>query len=244
VFNRSSTKDVFDQLLDQEVRNGNSEPTDSIADPVAADAADEVELTEALTADPEEPEDPDEAELAEALDDADDPESADAPAKPRSRRVLRRVFAAAAVLVFAAAVGLAGFFGWQLKQQSDTTAAGRAALDVARTYAVTLTSVDYQKIDENTAQVLDGATGEFKDMYSESVAQLRQLLIDNKAVSHGVVVDAAIKSASKSTVEMLVFVDQSISNAVNPDPRIDRSRVAITMQKVDGRWLASKVDIK
>jgi Mce-associated membrane protein len=92
--------------------------------------------------------------------------------------------------------------------------------------------------------VLDGATGEFKDMYSQSSAQLRQLLIDNKAVSHGTVVDAAIKSATKDKVEVLIFVDQSISNSLNPEPRIDRSRVGMTMERIDGRWLASKVDIK
>lgn len=236
MFNRASTKDVFDQLLDEEAKNGlgphngSAEASDPIEDSAVAGAADGVEV--------------DEAEPSEALDPRDD-EAEDATAeRPRARRLLRRILAAAAILVVAAAVGLAGFFGWQVKQQNDTAAAGRAALDVARTYAVTLTSVDYQKIAENTAQVLDGATGEFKDMYTESITQLRQLLIDNKAVSNGVVVDAAIKSASKSTVEVLVFIDQSISNAVNPDPRIDRSRVAITMEKIDDRWLASKVDIK
>ena len=75
-------------------------------------------------------------------------------------------------------------------------------------------------------------------------AQLRQVLIDNKAMSKGTVVDAAIKSATTTKVDVLLFIDQSISNVVNPQPRIDRSRVAMTMELVDNRWLASKVDIK
>jgi Mce-associated membrane protein len=58
------------------------------------------------------------------------------------------------------------------------------------------------------------------------------------------VVDSAIKSATKTRVEVLLFVDQSVTNTVNPQPRIDRSRVAITMELVDNRWLASKVDLK
>jgi Mce-associated membrane protein len=139
---------------------------------------------------------------------------------------------------------VAGYLGWQLKQHNDTAAAGRAALAVAQSYAVTLTSVDTNNIDQNFNQVLNGATGEFKDMYSQSAAQLRQVLIDNKAMSKGTVVDAAIKSATKTKVEVLLFIDQSISNVVNPQPRIDRSRVAMTMELIDNHWLASKVDIK
>jgi len=162
----------------------------------------------------------------------------------RRRRLLRRVAAAATALVFVAALAATAYLGWQLKQRNDTAAAGRAALAVAQSYAVTLTSVDTNTIDQNFNQVLNGATGEFKDMYSQSAAQLRQVLIDNKAMSKGTVVDAAIKSATKTKVEVLLFIDQSISNVVNPQPRIDRSRVAMTMELIDNHWLASKVDIK
>jgi Mce-associated membrane protein len=81
-------------------------------------------------------------------------------------------------------------------------------------------------------------------MYSQSATQLRQVLIDNKAVSHGTVVDAALKSMTKTKVEVLLFVDQSITNAVNPEPRIDRNRVEMTMELVDNRWLASKLEIQ
>jgi Mce-associated membrane protein len=158
--------------------------------------------------------------------------------------MLRRSIVVTAGSVFVAALGLSAFLGWQLKQQHDTAAAGSAALAAARSYAVTLTSVDTKNIDQNFAQVLDGATGEFKDMYSQSATQLRQVLIDNKAVSHGTVVDAAIKSTTKTKVEVLLFVDQSISNVVNPEPRIDRNRVEMTMELIDKRWLASKIDIQ
>ena len=186
-----------------------------------------------------------EDEAAEATEDElDDDAAHETPAVSRSRRLLRRSIVVAVSSLFVAALGLSGFLGWQLKQEHDTAAAGRAALAVARSYAVTLTSVDTKDIDHNFAQVLDGATGEFKDMYSQSATQLRQVLIDNKAVSHGTVVDAAIKSTTKTKVEVLLFVDQSISNVVNPEPRIDRNRVEMTMELIDNRWLASKLDIQ
>jgi Mce-associated membrane protein len=40
---------------------------------------------------------------------------------------------------------------------------------------------------------------------------------------------------------VLLFVDQSVSNTTVPDPRIDRSRIKMTMEFVDGRWRASQV---
>ena len=127
-----------------------------------------------------------------------------------------------------------------LWQEREVTRAGQQAQQAAVAYAQILTSIDSNKVDENFNQVLDGATGEFKDMYSQSSVQLRQLLIDNKASAHGVVVESAIQSASKDKVVVLLFVDQSVSNTNVPDPRIDRSRIKMTMEFVDGRWRASR----
>ncbi len=155
----------------------------------------------------------------------------------------RRGVAAVVVGVLVVALGASGFLGWRLKQIHEVMAAEQAALEAARNYAVVLTSLDSKDIDASYQQALSGATGEFKDAYSQGSAQLRQLLIDNNATGKGVVVDAAVKSATTNTVEVLLFVDQSITNAVNPSPRIDRNRVVMTMERVDGRWLASKVEI-
>ncbi len=228
LFKRTNSKDVFEKLQQR------GEPTDT-STPDSTPGIDAAEPTE-----------------TEGSQDVDTPEATESPETDteetpmhsRRRRWARRVLAAAVALVFVAALGVSGFLGWQLKQSRDTAAAASAALAVARNYAVTLTTVDSGKIDENFTQVLDGSTGEFKDMYSQSATQLRQLLIDNKATSKGVVVDSAIKSASKTKVDVLLFVDQSVSNSVNPQPRIDRSRVTMTMELIDGKWLASKVDIK
>ncbi|HPZ94851.1 MAG TPA: DUF3329 domain-containing protein, partial [Mycobacterium sp.] len=106
-----------------------------------------------------------------------------------------------------------------------------------------LTSIDSDKVDDNFKQVLDGSTGEFKDMYSQSSVELRQLLVENKATAHGVVIESAVQEASKDKAIVLLFVDQSVSNTKLPDPRIDRSRMKMTMEMVDGQWRASKVEL-
>ena len=161
----------------------------------------------------------------------------------RKRRTGAWLLASVAVLIFVAALALSGFLGWKLWQKSEIEQAGQQARAAADSYAQVLTSIDSNRVDENFDQVLAGATGEFKDMYSQSSMQLRQLLIDNKASAHGVVVESAVQSATRDTVVVLLFVDQSVSNTQVPDPRIDRSRIKMTMQKVDGKWLTSKVEL-
>ena len=161
----------------------------------------------------------------------------------RVRQWPRRVVLGAAIALFVAALAASGFFGWQVWQERQIETASHDAQQAAVAYAQMLTSIDSTKVDENFAQVLDGSTGEFKDMYSQSSVQLRQLLIDNKANAHGAVLDSAVQSASKDKVVVLLFVDQSVSNTSVPDPRVDRSRIKMTMENVDGRWRASKVEL-
>lgn len=155
-------------------------------------------------------------------------------------RYLRRS-ALPALLV--ASLAISGYLGWLQWQDHQVKLAGEQAQQAAIGYAQVLTSIDSNKVDENFRQVLDGATGEFKDMYTQSSVKLRQLLIDNKATAHGVVVDSAIQSLSANRVVVLVFIDQTVTNTAAPDPRIDRSRIKMTMEKVDGRWRASKVQL-
>lgn len=166
--------------------------------------------------------------------------------EPKAEKPKRTLPAARTVALgaaFAALLGTSGFLGWQLWQQHQLKVAGEEAQRAAVSYAQVLTSIDSNKVDENFKQVLDGATGEFKDMYSQSSVELRQLLIENKATAHGVVVDSAVQENSKNRAVVLLFVDQSVSNTQLPDPRIDRSRMKMTLEKVDGSWRASKIEL-
>jgi Mce-associated membrane protein len=155
---------------------------------------------------------------------------------------LRRRALLPAALSIAALAGLAGL-GSIVWQQRQIVRASHDAQQTAITYAQTLTSIDSSKIDDNFTAVLNGATGDFKDMYTQASVQLRQLLLDNKASAHGVVVDSAVQSATTDKVVVLLFVDQTVTNTNVPDPRIDRSRVKMTMTNVDGSWRASKVEL-
>lgn len=211
------------------------------------EAADEIVESDAESDTDDAEDEAEEEAKAEAKDEAEEaaePEAEPEPESAASSRAWRHgVLVGLVVAVFVASLALSGFLGWKLLQAQQVTQAGKQAQDAAVAYAQILTSIDSNKVDENFNQVLAGATGEFKDMYSQSSMQLRQLLIDNKASAHGVVVDSAVQSASADKVVVLLFVDQSVSNTTVPDPRIDRSRIKMTMDKVDGQWRASKVEL-
>ncbi|MEB3062144.1 MULTISPECIES: Mce protein [Mycolicibacter] len=182
--------------------------------------------------------DPAETETETAT--ADPVESTVESGAPSARR--NRAAALVAALLIAA-LAYSGYAGWRLHQLDARAAAAQSALAAAKDYAIALTTLDTADIDGNYARALDGATGAFKEAYSLGAKQLRQILIDNKASGKGVVIDAAVKSATTSRVEVLLFVDQSITNAVRSEPRIDRNRIQMTMERVDGRWLAGQVDL-
>ncbi|ANO03908.1 hypothetical protein [Mycobacteroides immunogenum] len=180
---------------------------------------------------------------------------------------LRIVFASVMIGVAVIALCACGFLGWKLAHdgpilaaQRDTVGRERAEFDrdrrvgeyrdqareAAEATAVTMTSIDSGNIDESFAKILASSTGEFKDEFGKSSVQLRQLLIDNQATAVGKVVASAVQSdtigESEQKVVVLLMVDQSISNKARPDPRIDKSRMKMTMQLVDGHWLAGKLE--
>ncbi|MDM4139705.1 MULTISPECIES: Mce protein [Mycobacterium] len=186
----------------------------------------------------------DDATPADASPDTSDDAERPADERPGARKYRRATgvrWATAAVL--AVALTGSGYEGWLLFQHHQKEVAAAQALAAAKKYILTLTSVDTNAIDKNFTDVLDGSTGEFKDMYTKSSAQLRQTLIDNKAAAHGSVIEAAVQSATEDKVDVVLFVDQSVSNGSAPAPQLDRSRVRMTMEKVDGRWLASRVEL-
>ncbi|WP_164910604.1 hypothetical protein [Mycobacteroides franklinii] len=182
------------------------------------------------------------------------------PPAPRPARWATVTIIVAAV-VTAFAVAGCGLLGWKLVADRRATPdlsgewrttlirdrevheAGRQAQDASVDFILALMNVDYRDLDRQRSAVLEKSTGQFKKTYENSSAQLRQVLAENKSKAEGKVTASAIQSESVDKVVVLLFVDQSVSNVAVPDPRQDKSRVKITMEKVDGRWLASDVEL-
>ena len=150
------------------------------------------------------------------------------------------------------------------RRQALSGAADRReeALTAARAFAVTLTSYDYRRIAEDVAKVTAGAAdsercekdadgkpvedadGCFKSEFAVAGgAQFQKLVKDNKAVSSGEVRSAGVVSERDGRVVVLLAVDQTVTNANRPTPRVDRNRIQLTLERIDGRWLVVDVSV-
>lgn len=147
------------------------------------------------------------------------------------------------ILLFVALVGAAGYFGWQARQASQLDAARAAAVASAREYAVDLSSYDYTKLESNFQKVSANSTGDFAKQYEQVSSNLTELIKQHKAVSKGTVIDAGLVRADEAGAVVLMFVDQTITNTSNPQPRIDRNRLRMSLVHQDGRWLVDDVKL-
>lgn len=165
--------------------------------------------------------------------------SPDPPPATGSGRKFTRRNRFVAVVAVGALAGV-GYGGWRLYEDHETQVAARQALAAAQQYVMTLTNFDAVHPDpadeKDMDYLLDGATGEYKDMYAKSQDKLLRLQVEKQATGRGNIVDSAIKSASKDKVVVVLLADQAVTNTDNPDPLMDRSRLRVTMHKVDGQW--------
>lgn len=161
----------------------------------------------------------------------------DPPPRANGHARLRRWLASATL------VASVGCGGWLAAQHYQTHLAGEQALEAAEAYVLRLSDIDADDIDRNFADIADGSTGELQARHTRAGVRLRQQLIDNKATARGHVAEAVVKSAEKNRVVVVLLVNQAVRNSDNPEPVIDRSRIRMTMDKVDGRWLASNVEL-
>lgn len=168
------------------------------------------------------------------------------PADPRSargllRHALRPVPLLAVGLVLS--LVLAGWMGLNVRSDNRLDDARREAVAVAQTYAVNLTTYDHAKLDQDFARVLDSSTGGFRTEYTAASESLRALIAKFKATATGKVLSTAILSISTGRAELLLFVDQTVNNSNTEAPRIDRTRMRMGLEKQDGRWLISALDL-
>lgn len=163
-------------------------------------------------------------------------------ASPWPRR-LRRL--AAPVAALCAIVVLGGYPSWLLYQHHRSSVAAREALDAATEYAEILTTANPGTIDQQISSILDGSTGGFHDRYAKQSSDLRALLLANQVTTTGSVVDSAVKWADTGGATVLLFVRQTFTSAAAKGapagPPEDVTPMAITLQKVAGRWLVSDV---
>lgn len=182
------------------------------------------------------------AEVTDERTESAEEETPDAP-PPVRRRALRRI---AGIAAFVLAAGALSGFGthWYLKNQDAAADAHRraAALDAARQEIVNLTSVDKNTAQQGIQRIVDGATGDFKDQFTQQAGSYRQLLTGSDVSSTGKVAEAGIVRIDENTAVVLAAATATVKNTDAPSGEQRVYRMRVTLQNEGNRWLVSKLE--
>ena len=148
------------------------------------------------------------------------------------------------VILGALVVVLAATVLWEILQTMNNnaaTAAGQDAQNAARTAAQTILSYDYRNVNADMTKAEALTTGTFRQEYEASAPRLLGMVKQAQGVVTANVWQVGIVSESPSQVTVLVFVDQTRTEASNQTPSLSQNRVRMVMQKVGGSWLVGQL---
>ena len=113
----------------------------------------------------------------------------------------------------------------------------------ARSETLAFLAVDHTKMDELTARVLEGATGEFKKQYQTSLDSLKDAAVSQESISTGKVNQIGLGEVDDDSATVFVAAGSKVQNKGTKGEIEDRSwRMKLTMAKVDDRWLVSQLE--
>jgi Mce-associated membrane protein len=122
-------------------------------------------------------------------------------------------------------------------EHTRTDVIGAATSGVAR-----VLSYDYRHLDGDFTAAERLLTPHFRKQYDDTTAKgVRPLAAKYKAISSADVSAAGIVDAGRDRAVVLVFVNQTVTNSQLTAPRLDRSRIDVTMVRSDGRWLIDRL---
>ncbi|MEU5593250.1 hypothetical protein [Streptomyces sp. NPDC020298] len=159
-----------------------------------------------------------------------------------SGRLPGRALPVGLALATALTAALAVWLGLRLDQQHETAQRRQDVLAAARQSALNFTSLDYRHYARDSANVLEGATGDFKKQFTAQTAQLTRLVAENKSVSEGRVLDAGIIRSDARSARVLVVADSKVTNTAVPEGQARTYRLQLDLVRQGGRWLTSDVE--
>ena len=145
----------------------------------------------------------------------------------------------------AASVGLAVglyFFQYRPDRQIDAAAAGQA-VQAASDGVVAVLSYSSDTLDRDFANATPHLTGDFLNYYNKfSSTVVAPAVRDKHFTQKAAVIRAAASQLRPEAAIVLAYVNETVTSADKKDPLMTPSIVRVTLTKVDGSWLISKLD--
>ena len=158
----------------------------------------------------------------------------------------RRTLAILLALLGAATVALAVvavMLGTKVSAAQDTVQQREDAVNAAKQAGVNLATMDYRHAGSDVQRLVSGLTGPAKsEMEKTGRQQVVTQLGKVKTWSVGQVLSAAVVDSDSDSAQVLVVVDQTVRSADVPNGVVHHLRWQMTVDKVGGRWLVSKLE--
>ena len=127
-----------------------------------------------------------------------------------------------------------------LQERVDTleaqTLAGETARQDAILLAEDLATYDYRDLGGNFRHVASRATDRFAGQLRALTEELGPELQQTRAVATATARSAGVVRADTGNAVVIVFVDQTVTNTSTPRPRVERSRMELTLVREGGVW--------
>jgi Mce-associated membrane protein len=189
---------------------------------------------------PEQEDQPDVSDVSDKPADEPDVSDESATVKPKRRVDWSRVLAFGVLPGLALVLALgAGFLKWQDNSVRDSDSARRESEQAAKDSTATLLSYKPDTVEQQLIAARDLLTGGFRDYYTKLTNDVVIPTAKEKQISAVASVPAAgAVSADPDHAVVLAYVNQTVVVGAG-EPTDNLTRVRITMDKVDGRWLIS-----
>jgi Mce-associated membrane protein len=154
----------------------------------------------------------------------------------------RPILVTAVVVAMLALAAGVFFLLYRPDRQIDDAAAQRA-IRAASDGAVASLSYSPDSMARDFATAKSHLTGDFRAYYDKFTSEIVTPMVQQKHIAQtAAVVRAAVSELHRDSAVVLVFLNETTTSKDKPQPLTTPSSVRITLTKVNGSWLISKLD--
>ena len=158
------------------------------------------------------------------------------------RQQLRLAVVASVAVLALCAAALAAVAATRVSHRHALDRARENATAAATSGVATVLSYDYRHLASDFHHAEGLLTAHFRKQYDKTTAAgVEPLAQKYQARSSAQVTAAGAITTSVDRVVVLVFVDQTVTNSQLAAPRLDRSRIDVTLVHQAGRWLIDRL---
>jgi len=145
-------------------------------------------------------------------------------------------------LLLVAAIGTSAL-GWRHHVDDQAEQAQQQAAAATAAAVPDVLSYNYRTIDDDLARARSHLTGDFAGQFDQLTRQIvAPQAVQGQINTHAEIAASSVVEADVDRVVELLFVNQTTQGANLPQPRVDGSRLVITMQKVHDKWLIQNLE--